>query len=278
YIAKKDSLQNKITVYNDEAIKNMGANWPALSSFISSMYYTSLSQVLEMIYETTRAYNFWALDTKDMADVLGGNPLKITYAELINAQNNITLDYKNAVAAFGTACSYFPAHQREPGIFYPFNAMQLDFLKDNSEAMVGIPNVTRATVISKNPFAGRCNIRITKVRCWLTGAKSTSSTYKNIIINITQQGTEKITSRDDDVYNFQHDTRKISFIYDLETGVIETDGDFGVHYPGEGTNYALYGPFATWQIEIDPACQDYIDLSDVTDAKLEFFGTCYSFN
>ena len=45
-------------------------------------------------------------------------------------------------------------------------------LKKNYKARFPIPAVTSSVTLAQSPFAGRCNVRITKVRPWLVGARA----------------------------------------------------------------------------------------------------------
>jgi hypothetical protein len=278
-IEEQKKLASDINQYNQRVINQLTTISPEYNAFVARMYFNSITQLFEMMYLTVRSYNFWALTSDNVFDFLGGNPREITYSTLLNSQNQIIGKYKDAVVNFGTSCSYFPATNKNKGIEYKLNALQVDFMKKNYETMIKIPLVCKETSHSKNPFAGLSNVRITKVRCYLNGIVAKPGVKNSeVLLNITHTGQEQITSRDNGTQTFSHDIRKVPFKYDFKKNKILIDGDFGVHYPEDHTPYALFGPFTTWKIEVDESYREQVDLENIEGIVLEFQGTCYSFN
>lgn len=277
-INEQQELENTIKRYNQVMIEKMTEVYPEYTGFVSRMYFDAIAQIFEMLYLTTRAYNFWALEHTQLSDVLGGSVKEVTYAGLLGAQNKILGLYKDAIGLFGTNCSHFPANQQK-GISFKLTPHQLDFMKKNYEAMVSIP-LQKHEADTKSPFAGLADVRITKVRCFLNGAKAKQGAPNSeVLLNITHSGQEQLISRDNAIYNFHHDKREVPFQYDLnDTASVVIDGNFGESFHGEKTPYALYGPYTTWKIEVDKSFRSRIDLSELKEVTLEFHGTCYSFH
>lgn len=271
---ERQELKAAIDRFNQQMIDMMTEVSPEYTAFVGRMYFDAIAQIFEMLHLTARSYNFWALKHEQLSDLLGGNVKEITYAGLLSAQNKIVGLYEDAVKNFGTNCSVFPAGKQR-GIEYKLTPLQVALMKSNYETMVRIP-IAKQGSDEVNPFAGLANVRITKVRCYLHGAKAKPNGHiDEILLHITHTGQEQIVSLDREVYTFQHDKRKVPFKYDLKRSTIRIDGDFKA-LPGEKEVYALYGPYTTWKIEVEPEYRAFIDLSEVTAITLEFHGTCYS--
>ncbi|WP_027086557.1 hypothetical protein [Cohnella panacarvi] len=276
-INEQQELESAIKQYNRDMIESITSVSSEYTGFVARMYFDAIAQIFEMLYLTTRAYNFWALEHTQLSDVLGGNVKEVTYAGLLNAQNKMVGLYQDAIKQFGTNCSPFPADGHK-GITFKLTPLQLAFMRTNYEAMVNIP-LEKHEADAKSPFAGLANVRITKVRCYLNGAKAKpGAPDSEILLNITHSGQEQLISRNNAVYQFHHDKREVPFRYDLNDETIVIDGGFGESLPGEKTPYALFGPYTTWKIEVDKSFRSRIDLSELKEVTLEFHGTCYSFH
>jgi len=132
---------------------------------------------------------------------------------------------------------------------------------------------TLTSTLLENPFAGKANVRLTKVRVWVTGAKTRNN---NLQIKITHNGHEKIISKEGETYVFAHESINRIFEYSLvnkELPII--DGDIGLR--NGNRTYALVGPFTWWTITIDPNDNPGLDMTQVSGVDMAFQGQCYAF-
>jgi len=163
---------------------------------------------------------------------------------------------------------------------YPdqFQQLQQDHVAD-----FYLEPAVRSSSAKENAFHRMANVRLTKVRAWLPGMK-TSKKYPKIYILLEQLGDETIVdankSDDDDSKSqvgFTHQSKRILFTYDgtaygpkKETYEnVKADGDLG----DNEEVYASIGPFATWRITIDPQDNPDLDLRHLSKIHLEFHGT-----
>lgn len=264
-----DQAKQKIKSLNDEALKHMKPEWPDLAAFVSQMYYSTRSIIMETMDLAARAYGFWALDDNRnlIAAAYGEKSLpEINTAVFTQVQNTILNAYRSAVEKFGNGAGVFR------GIVVNLNEYQVESLKSMNQVMISIPVVRASTSIS--PFAGMCNIRLFKVRVWVKGAKTSDNMLQ---VNIIHTGKEQITYTDDNVFTFKHDPKYTMFRYNLTNNKILEDGDLGWQDTESKKIYALVGPFTYWSIKLDKRWNKDLDLSGITDVTIEFHGTNYPF-
>ncbi|WPC43926.1 hypothetical protein [Clostridium sp. JS66] len=267
----------KLNTLDDDSFSKLDPNIPHIATFVSQMYYSARNIIMETLDLTARAYGFWSLDDNRnlMANAYGNKTLpEITTATLKQAQIVILDAYKKTVERFGNGAGIFPKKEKEKGIIFTLSKSQVEFLKKHNRIMVNISEVVSDTKKIDNPFAGACNIRISKVRVWVKGAKTSDNMLQ---VNIIHSGTEKIVDSDDTKFCFKHDPRYTLFKYDVTNNQIEQDGDLGWQDTETKENYSLVGPFTHWVIEIDDNWNEGLDLSEVTEVNFEFYGTNYPF-
>jgi hypothetical protein len=283
HIGERGDMQARYDALNLDVIGAMAADAPDVAAFTSKLYYRSRRTVLALLATAAQAYRFWGLSDLGLAQWLGSPP-QMNQTVLDGARLQMIASYTKAVEDFGGAAEPFPANAAELGMLVPLNRRQLALLTEpNSagdyEVIVHLSEVYRMTPKQNNPFFGKANVRLTKVRLWLgQGARATSSDA-TVTIEITHNGRETIVSPANQAYAFSHPSRKETFAYTLDTTSITQDTSFGVA-PEDGSSgvasYALYGPFAFWTLSIPQRYND-IDLSEMVSATLEFHGTAYSF-
>jgi hypothetical protein len=167
----------------------------------------------------------------------------------------------------------------------------------------------------RNPFYGRSNVRLTKVRAWMVGM--TTQNKKIHMVNIQHCGHEILYLRDNTPYparmddgdsgapltinnvpRVAHASVSKTFIYgsaglalDLAKDTFfkgklrgisgAQDGDLNysqnaeLGLPGE-KEYAAIGPFATWQLEVPTSTN--ADFSQMNAIVMEFDGFCEGFD
>jgi hypothetical protein len=137
--------------------------------------------------------------------------------------------------------------------------------------IVTLPLCKQETEKADSPFAGMADVRLTHVRLFLEGAKTTDGV---LAIGIEHMGSETVVDMRDETHGFVHNAIDVTFQYEPATGKIHSDG---IIADAVQDTYALPGPFAMWQISVSKVSNDALDLSGVTKAWFEFSGTHRSF-
>lgn len=278
---KIESNQNKIQVLNDDKLKSIKPDLPIMVNFVSKIYHEARGQVMEELYMASKAYKFWALsDSNFLAEALGGAGIStIDSSMLRGVQSVIIKGYQNTVEAKGREAQHFPANPQDKGLEFVFSqnmgSSYIESLKKNNEIYFKIKKVGPRTSKEESPFAGLAEVRLLKIRVWLVGAKSTDNTIQVDIIN---EGSEDIVNRKGMTYSFTHDPVVTKFIYSSENNAdkIIEDGDVGMK--DDDSLYAQIGPFANWRLKVDARYNKGLDLSELSDVRIEFHGMNYSFD
>lgn len=270
----------------DKAIRSYKPDLPAMATFMSGVYYSARSQVLEILDLTARSYRFWALsDTNPMDDILKGTaPPSINHALLVEAKNAILGAYQQAIENFGTGATNF--HSPNGGITIEVPQDQVQSLISCNQMMFSLEPVDSATSKADSPFSDMADVRIDEIRIWVTGAKTSDN---QLSVRIVHTGSETIVSAVSDRYVFKHEPVTKPFKYDLKKAETDREGSISEHAKfgivqtnkentGGDSAYAALGPFTTWNIQIRADYNLNLDLSGVTKVELEFWGTFYPFN
>ncbi|HCC08359.1 MAG TPA: hypothetical protein DEP72_09415 [Clostridiales bacterium] len=279
-----NEAQKKITSLNSSALKNINPNWPEITAFVSQMYYSSRSIIMEIMDLAARAYGFWSLDDHRnlIAQAYGNRSLpEIDTASFTQVQTIILDSYRRTIEKFGNGAGIFPMNNNDEGIVIKLDKDQIEYFKENKVIMFNIPvalpsklKTENSFAEASNPFAGACNIRLNNVRVWIKGAKASNDMLQ---VNICHTGKEQIVDANGNVFSFSHDPKYTMFKYYLSNNKIFQDGGIGWQDSESKSTYALVGPFTYWKIKIYDTPDDLVDLSEVTEVKIEFHGTNYPF-
>ena len=133
-------------------------------------------------------------------------------------------------------------------------------------------------------FESSANVRVYRVRFYLQGLRAQcddvfAPTMKTVI---THSGQETIVSRRGVANLFDHSALNTLHSYSVDTSGkvlnILDNGDLVKKTDDiEDSAFGAPGPFTTWMIDSSAAEWEDLDISGVTGAYLEFFGTNYSF-
>jgi hypothetical protein len=264
----------------DQQLATMQPQTPALATFVSGIY-AARSQVMETLDLTARAYRFWALsDTNLLSAAYGGKPPpEIGSAELVGAQTAILDAYQQAIEGFGTNASAFPPTPKGTGLIVHVPAGTVQLLPAINQLMVTIPVVKPGTTAEQSPFAGMADVRVTLVRAWIDGVKTSSG---QVQVRITHTGREQIASAAGAIYTFTHEpvTKLFKYVIGGGGGGVIEEANFGCAQTTADDQTAIYaalGPFTTWQIKVEEADNPGLDLSALTGVRLEFHGTNLAF-
>ncbi|SPQ24218.1 86fc226c-4f23-4399-a286-19e6df500079 [Thermothielavioides terrestris] len=268
YTHKRDSL-------SDTVIKTIDPNLPAIHIFVQKAYSDSVAAVMEALYRAQRSYRFAALTfDSPLSAALGGAPSgAIRHADLDRASKGILNAYFHALDAWGRAPQDFH------GVTWPLSEDEWAALQTTQGAYVVIPPATAGQSEAQHPFAGKCNVRVTRARLFVTGAARTASGF--LSARLMHSGAETVVDAANAQFQFYHNPITREFRYRIAAGEFEpdvdttVDGDMSEGGESKDDSFALVGPFTTWSIDL--ASNGGLDLSEATGAYFKFYGKCYPF-
>lgn len=244
---------------------------PAVVAFMSHAYHQARSELIHTLYLTSRAQQFWAIAPYDGLRALMGldDPSEITASLLTVAQNQLLENFENAITAQGQVSQPFTGLQ-----IVISDGDTLAGFRENPALLVPISPVMADTVASPGqPFAGLANVRLTTVRVYVEGARTSND---QLHVSIMHGGYETVVSQANSAMSFIHKPLSVTFQYELtQPDSISIDGTIGRTTAND--NFALIGPFTTWSVKVDPGLNVGLDLSQVTQVIIEFSGTCSAF-
>ena len=214
---QKGTLQGKLT-----QISNPGL--PAMASFVSGLYERAKATCISDLYHSFRAKAFWALEPySGFYDLLGSSPGALTYTTLDSKKNQLMTDLMAALETERATPNVFPNEEETMGevIVLTPNSHKQFFkdLLDQSCAEFELEPATKASTEpfptygpttaawcrterpiyapdAPNPFHGKSNVRLTKVRTWMVGMKT--DTAHEVLT--THLGEEQFRRSDDVPY------------------------------------------------------------------------------
>ena len=285
---------------------------PAIVFYYQRIRDENRVSILRTIRHSALALRFWGL--RDVAKF--DSPHLLSNVDQIEAHLDVLLhEFESIASRFSSYTS--SVHQR--GIRYRLTKKELDGLKVpmsdpwTPELMVHSVNVSGletparlTSFIQANPFAGRSNIRLSSVRCWIPGLKVVDAAKKGdkgsrknsnsnpgcLQVELIHTSLETIVDPDDNVWTFHHHPLHISVEYDWRPLSLTGKGAVSVHdldmekvmisthsMPLDGQEIvgnnlqAPVGPFAKWRVTVRESVNGELDWTGVSEAYLEFTGS-----
>jgi hypothetical protein len=323
----------KRKVQDGLAVKTPGLT--SMTNFVSGLYERTKADCIEALYMLSRAQSFWALESlAAFYDQLGRTPQGIRHAQLAAADVRINKELMSLLEKVRRTPNRFPASEHgdssqgvlvvltresHPDFFEDLEVWQdarfeLAAATRYSPAPDNILAPTKAAWTGTkppdagvaNPFNGKADVRLTKVRAWMIGMK-TNNNMHNIIVE--HSGREMFRRPDDAGYperrqrdagaagddpRIIHTPVRIPFIYKADglmsdpvkghfvPGKIEDvpgaeDGDLGYSLKAQlglpGSNgYAAIGPFAVWRLIVRKLDNPGLGLKDLHTVVMDFHG------
>jgi hypothetical protein len=212
---QKGTLQGKLT-----GISNPGL--PAMASFVSGLNERAKATCISDLYKVFRAKAFWALEPySGFYDLLGSSPGAITHATLEGYKSQLMADLEAALEDARATPNVFPKKEESMGaviVLTPYRHKQFfKDLLDQSWAEFELEPATRTSTQpfptyspttvawcdterptygpdAPNPFHGKSNVRLTKVRSWMVGMKTATMAHT---VLTTHLGKEQFRRSDD---------------------------------------------------------------------------------
>jgi hypothetical protein len=297
---------------------------------VTALYERAKAECLSQLYLAGRAYSFWALEpyTNFFNSVRG--PAGFTSSSLASTHSIFTKLIQDRLESGYGSGSFTPARDSTEGSFGVVVVLSREThpnffteLISNNQADFQIEPASKESVMplaflptpaawsgpdrpvfqpsDLNPFSGKANVRLTKVRPWIVGMK----TGGNHAVKLIHMGEEQFRRKDNVPYPARnndgepafvlHEPKPIDFNYD-PTGLMwdpgqpdkdrfrpgqlfkegnnnVSDGDLGFPQPGanvKSTVFAPIGPFAKWRLIIPPNLNNPLNLNDVKAVVIDF--------
>jgi hypothetical protein len=159
--------------------------------------------------------------------------------------------------------------------------------RENGVAIVAIPVPTAQSTVSENPFSPHANVRLSRVRVWVLGVKTSDGMCR---VRARHKGKEWVRGVDNVIVPFSHEPVDFQFVYDwtkvlwnMQKQYVEepqrallhgaTDGDLTLKGDYAGSAYLpLIGPFAEWEITLSDQDNKGLDRSKITTICFDFHG------
>jgi hypothetical protein len=146
------------------------------------------------------------------------------------------------------------------------------------QTLVRIPTEENWISSEEFPFRGLRGVRLTKVRFFIYGLRTSNDDF--IRVDLTHMGQETIVDQYGKEHDFHHEGVLIHFKHRFadapnftENADKTMDGEIGKE---TGSHYAMVGSFTTWKVEIKPVRKDTeIYLDQVTGAEFKFWGLAF---
>lgn len=249
---------------------------PMMTVAMKRIYIVRIQNLQSWLYRALRAYNFDALDSN--------NVLAKFFGTIDTSQYTYALVEQAHAALYGAYSNYLDEQTKARTTFnatkYQFNVSFHRAIKEGGTERKGLifminpPSKTNVdeNLSGPNPFEGMADVRLTRVRFFLPGAKTTSGLLH---VTMTHMGDDTLLSPNNHSIEFSHRTIAVDFKYDIKSGSYAVPGkdtrDGVIGNLGDREEYCLPGPFTSWRINF----KDYnpgLDLSEVNDAYMEFEG------
>ena len=292
YVAGSAKTASALATAQTHAAASLDAGAVTLVAQLTRMASRVRADCIEFLYLASRAYSFWALDSADalanvLSDLSTGRPLAMSPSALEAAGESLLMKYDKAIdAGLSERSIYFPPRnapvtQRGMMIHLTLQSHPAVFngLRTKGRASFELPAARGRTMADKNPFAGLSNIRLSSVRCWLSGVSWSLGHGPDVRIELQHQGREMLVQRNDSVVVFRHETVRITLNYD-STRALDLDKVVAASDLQDGDLKAAIGPigpFARWWVRADTSLNPGIDLSAVSELTLELHGSAQSF-
>ncbi|KAJ3544042.1 hypothetical protein NM208_g3263 [Fusarium decemcellulare] len=277
--AKLVSYEQTAASLGRESVEKIQNEIPQLAAAVERNYIDTISTVMELLYRTAKALSYMTLSTEptNFAKLRNQGFLQKGLAGALKQEKiDIIRAWANAIEH--SSAMRQPFGGKNSCIIYRLTQEQLRSLllepddKDKDHVVVlGIPAADKATSASESSFADYADIRLTRVRFYLEGAKTEDGELR---IGLNHAGSEDMVTPNNTRIKVTHQPLSFKFHYCIETGKIFTDGKIRDKNDKE---YALPGPFTSWRITVSRNYNKGLDLSNVSEAWFEFSGVSRTF-
>ena len=292
YVAADAQTTSALAKAQTQAAAMADAGASTLVAQLQRMASRARADCIEALYLASRAYSFWARQPADalalvLSDLSSGQPLGMSPATLQTAGEQLLNRYDKAIDAdLADRTIWWPpkdAPAKARGMMIKLTPEShpavFERLRKNGTTSFELSAARAHTTAAENQFAGLCDVRLSSIRCWLSGVSWLAGYGPMVRVDLEHQGRERLVGEDDSIAIFRHEAVHIEMTYNSRRPV---DPDAIVHESDlqDGNSQAvgaLIGPFARWKILVDPALNTGVDLSGVDCITLELHLSAQSF-
>jgi hypothetical protein len=242
----------------------MGAE---LASFAGNAFRASKELCVEQLYLTGKAAVFYSLDRSfNVFDIIRnlGAGTDLDWSAFQTGADQVVKHLQTAEERFGQDTIAFPQDTSQPGAAIVVRNADGSSLTKLSEGIAfTIAPAFRTTTKDQSPFYGMADVRITRVRVWVEGARTSDN---ELTVLLTQLGQETIVNLQNQALEFVHSEVGTRLVYDLNSKLVRSGGD--IRLPE--SKYAAVGPFGTWVVKVLTRDNRGLDLSAVKEVRVEF--------
>ncbi|PPQ95709.1 hypothetical protein CVT26_008352 [Gymnopilus dilepis] len=288
------NLAQKGTLTNEVNVDGTALDLEVMTGYIRLLFENARARVMRYLSMGQRALTFKILQTRDLLSLEGSVgqtsdiPLSVTSDVLVTIRSNLQDLLLTATEENSGIPASFPANwDTGMGKRRWLSADELkSFLSAKSIDLTIDPVFPRQKLGNlSSDFESSANVRVYRVRFYLQGLKAKSGftgpepQMKAVILH---GGNETIVSRRGVPHYFEHSplntlhsysinaSGKVVNIFDNGDLVKKTDDV-------KDSAFGAPGPFTRWTVNSTSAEWSRLDVSGVTSAYLEFFGTNYAF-
>ncbi len=241
-----------------------------LASFAGNVFHASKELCVEQLYLTWKAAVFYSLDRS--FDVFGiirdmGAKTDLDWPAFQDGANRVVKHLQDAEEKFSSEVIAYPPTSTGAGVVLVLNdAKSLQALAQPDGLTFRLPPAFLGSSKAETPFAGMADVRLTRVRVWLTGAQTGD---QQLAVYLTHLGEETIVNRQNKPIDFIHSEVGTRLVYKTNTGEVLAGGD--IRLPN--SKYAAVGPFTQWRIKALARENNNLNLAGVTEIRVEFHVT-----
>ncbi|KAF3921110.1 hypothetical protein AA313_de0209698 [Arthrobotrys entomopaga] len=300
-IQDKSSYESQKDFFGQEVLeKGLDATLPAARFWVQKLLTDSKRSAFQYLSYGERSLRYWGLQDK-FAKKIDYSLIKPSSA-ISQYQEQLEEAFTSALERYSTnPKNMFPGRtarkeKSSSGVIWALSKDEVNALckSDNHAVYIKISAPRKGEGVNKNSFSSRADVRLDQVRLWLPKAKVDKGDDRKrvLLIHLNHTGRETIIRDDNREFNFSHDNTRLTFRYDPTTitgldditnGRIHDEQDIMNNFSGkpkdiETSSTCPIGPFALWYIQIFPNEHFGLDLSEVEEGYLEFWGSNVDFS
>jgi hypothetical protein len=204
-LVELNTLERRLKLRQQVSRDSLSRADPALdqtADFISAIYETAKQDCLKAMYLLYRAQSFWSLEPLNgFYNLLGASPTGVRFGQLEAAAGRLTRSLNSSLERIRRTPNRFPKKDDVVGVPVVLTRDRHPFIFEGLELLGMVSfRITPATRRSQappmweptvavstcetwldpngpNPFHGRADVRLTKIRVWLVGFKTSAALH-----------------------------------------------------------------------------------------------------
>lgn len=264
-----DKARLIVTNINQNRFDTVDPALPEIASYMEFIYNHAKSDLLEQLYRTSRAFDFWSVTkTNILANSLNGmTPEKVDSYLLQSINEQLEANFQRSPGTFSSPKGSF---SDDEALKIELSSFQLGLLKFSGSTTVTIKPPT------KGAFFGRANIRLSSVTVTME-MEATPTVNTHVLIDVVQTGKDKIQNpSSSEWYDYEHNPVVVQCGFDIKSGVAHPASLVSQRPVNQqALQLADIGPFSDWRIEINSQKNPGFNIKKIKSVTIAFDGTFY---